>query len=142
MEDFVKIKIKKNYIVPKRQGSMSLHWRAAHSTCNLCYKVPKNIPVVFHNGSTYDYHFINKQLAKEFKGQFECLGENTEQYISFSVPIEKEVITDFDEEDDNIKEEEGNESDSEEEENYCDSKEEVVNINNNNNKKRKKSHTN
>ena len=26
---------------------------AAHSECNLRYKVPKEIPVVFHNGSTY-----------------------------------------------------------------------------------------
>ena len=28
---------------------------------------------------------------KEFKGQFISLGENTEKYITFSVPIEKEV---------------------------------------------------
>ena len=40
--------------------------------------------------STCDYHFIIKQLAEEFKGQFECLGENTEKYITFSVPIKKE----------------------------------------------------
>ena len=26
----------------------------------------KEIPVVFHNVSTYDYHFKIKQLAKEF----------------------------------------------------------------------------
>ena len=45
---------------------------AAHSICNLNYKVPQEIPVKIHNGSTYDYHF---------------LGENTEKYISFSVPI-------------------------------------------------------
>ena len=63
---------------------------AAHNNCNLNYKIPKEIPVVFHNGSTYDYHFIIKQLAREFKGNFECLGENTEKYITFSVPIKKE----------------------------------------------------
>ena len=63
---------------------------AAHSNCNLNYKIPKEIPVVFHNGSTYDYHFIIKQLAREFKGYFHCLGENTEKYITFSVPIKKE----------------------------------------------------
>ena len=63
---------------------------AAHSICNLRYKTPKEIPVVFHNGSTYDYHFIIKQLAKEFDGQFECLGENTEKYIIFSVPIKED----------------------------------------------------
>ena len=63
---------------------------AAHSNCNLRYKIPREIPVIFHNGSTYDYHFIIKQLAKEFKGNFDCLGENTEKYITFSVPITKE----------------------------------------------------
>ena len=40
--------------------------RAAHSVCNLRYKTPKEIPVVFHIGSTYDYHFIINKLAKEF----------------------------------------------------------------------------
>ena len=64
---------------------------AAHNICNLRYKTPKEIPVVFHNGSTYDYHFIIKQLAKEFDSQFECLGENTEKDITFSVPIKKEL---------------------------------------------------
>ena len=63
---------------------------AAHNKCNLNYKIPKEIPVVFHNGSTYNYHFIIKQLAREFKGDFECLGENTEKYITFSAPIKKE----------------------------------------------------
>ena len=33
-------------------------WGAAHSECNLRCKVPKEIPVVFYNGSTYDYHFV------------------------------------------------------------------------------------
>ena len=64
---------------------------AAHNTCNLRCKIPKNIPVIFHNGSTYDYHFIIKELASEFEGDFECLGENTEKYITFSVPIKKRI---------------------------------------------------
>ena len=46
---------------------------------------------MFHNGSTYDYHFIIKELAEESEGQFEYLGENTEKYITFSVPIKKEL---------------------------------------------------
>ena len=37
---------------------------AAHKNCNLNYKVLKEIPIVFHNGSAYDYHFIIKELAK------------------------------------------------------------------------------
>ena len=64
---------------------------AAHNTCNLRYKIPKNIPVIFHNGSTYNYHFIIKELAHEFDGNFECLAENTEKYITFSVPIKKKI---------------------------------------------------
>ena len=64
---------------------------AAHSICNLRYKVPKEIPVVFHNRSTYDYHFIIKELVKEFEGNFDCLGENTEKYITFSTPLKKKI---------------------------------------------------
>ena len=64
---------------------------AAHNICNLRYIIPKEIPIVFHNGSTYDYHFIIIKLAKEFDGHFECLGENTEKYITFSVPTKKEI---------------------------------------------------
>ena len=63
---------------------------AARSICNLNYKIPREIPVVFHNRYTQDYHFIIKQLAKKFKGNFDCLGGNTEKYITFSVPIKKE----------------------------------------------------
>ena len=32
-----------------------------------------------------------KKLAEEFKGKFECLGENIEKYITFSVPIKKRL---------------------------------------------------
>ena len=60
---------------------------AVHSNCNLNYEISKEIPPIFYNGSTYDYHFIINQLAREFKGYFHCLGENTEKYITFSVPI-------------------------------------------------------
>ena len=63
---------------------------AAHSICNLNYKLPQEIPVKIYNGSKYDYHFIIKELAEEFRSEFECLGENVEKYISFSVPIKKE----------------------------------------------------
>ena len=55
------------------------------------YKIPKEIPVVFHNGSTYDYNFIIKELVTEFHGNFECLGENTAKYITFPVPIKKKI---------------------------------------------------
>ena len=37
--------------------------------------------MVFHNESNVNYHFIIKALAKEFKGEFNCLGENILKYI-------------------------------------------------------------
>ena len=46
---------------------------------------------VFHNGSNYEYHFILKELANEFEGQFEFLGENKEKYKTFALPIKKEI---------------------------------------------------
>ena len=82
---------KKNYKVRDHCHYTGKYRGAAHNICNLRYKVPKEIPIVFHNGSTYHYHFIIKELVKEFKGNFECLGENTEKYITFSVPIKKKI---------------------------------------------------
>ena len=65
---------------------------ASHSICNLRYKIPKEILVLeIHNGTTYNYQFMINQLAKEFHGQLECLGENREKYIAFSVPIKEEL---------------------------------------------------
>ena len=73
---------KKNLVLIKSQ-STGKYRGAAHDICNLRDKTPKEIPVVFHNGSKHDYHSIIKELAKEFAGQFECLGKNTERYITF-----------------------------------------------------------
>ena len=38
-----------------------------HSICNLKYSVPKEKPIIFHNGSNNNYHFIIKELAEELK---------------------------------------------------------------------------
>ena len=82
---------KKNYKVRDHCHYTGKYRGASHNICNLRYKVPKEIPIVFHDGSTYDYHFTIKELVKEFEGNFECLGENTENYITFSVPIKKKI---------------------------------------------------
>ena len=42
------------------------------------YKILKNILI--------------KELVKEFKGEFECLGENAEKFITFSVPVRKNKL--------------------------------------------------
>ena len=49
------------------------------------------IPVVFHNGSNYDFHFIIKELANETEEKFEYSGRNTKMCKNFFVPVEKEV---------------------------------------------------
>ena len=66
---------------------------AAHSKCNLNYKVPKDIPVIIHNAS-YDTYFIINQLAEEFKGKLNCIRGNMKKHITFSVPIKKECDND------------------------------------------------
>ena len=44
---------------------------AAHNKCNMNYKITKDIPVIFHNGSIYGYYLIIKELVKEFEGELE-----------------------------------------------------------------------
>ena len=74
---------KKYHKVKDRCHYTGKYKRTAHDICDLRYKTPKEIPVVFYNGSTYGYHFIIKEPAEESEGQFECLGENAEKYITF-----------------------------------------------------------
>ena len=83
---------KKHYKVKDHCNYTGKYRGAAHNICNLRYKIPKENSVVFHNVSTYDCHFIIKELTEEFNGKFECLGENTEKYITFSVPVKKQII--------------------------------------------------
>ena len=56
---------------------------AALSICNLTFSVSNKTPAEFCNGSNYDYHFIIKELANQFEGQFECLGEKKRKVQNF-----------------------------------------------------------
>ena len=56
---------------------------AAHNSCNLNYKKPKFIPVVFHNLSGYDSHLFIKNLGFT-DGTIDCIPNNEEKYISFT----------------------------------------------------------
>ena len=62
---------------------------ATHSKCHLNYNIQKEIPIIIHNAS-YDIHFMLNQLAIEFKGEFNSIGDNMEKHITFSVPIKKD----------------------------------------------------
>ena len=63
---------------------------AAHSKCNLNYKVPKDIPIITRNAN-FDTHFIINQLAEEIKGGLNCIGENMEKYLTFSTSLSELV---------------------------------------------------
>ena len=58
------IKDKKHHKVRDHYHYTRKYRGAAHNIRNVRYKIPKEIPIVFHNGSTYDYHFIIKELVK------------------------------------------------------------------------------
>ena len=49
---------------------------AAYDICNLRYKTPKIIPIVFNNGSTYDCHFTVNELASKQRKVYNFLSGN------------------------------------------------------------------
>ena len=79
--DICEDKLQDKYVKDKKYSKVRDHCHyageyrgAAHSIRNYKYSGPKKIPVTFLNGSNYDYHFIIKELAEEFKKQPTCLG--------------------------------------------------------------------
>ena len=64
---------------------------APHSIYNLRYSVPKEIPIVFRNGSNYNDHFIIKKIAEKFKTKLFIQEKILKRHNLFSLPIEKEV---------------------------------------------------
>ena len=62
---------------------------AVHRKCSNKCNEERQIPVVFHNGSNYDYHFVIKEKAKQVDG-LECIGENSEKYITFKALFNKQ----------------------------------------------------
>ena len=65
-----------------------LYRGAAHNNCNLKYRIPDHIPIVFHNLNGYDAHLFIKELKRKFnKGDIGAIAENREKYISFNVKI-------------------------------------------------------
>ena len=92
-EKFCIDKNDKNYI-NKRKVRDNCHYKgkfggASHNICNLNYSVQQKILIIIHN-ATYDTHFILNQLAIEFEGELNCIGDNMEKYITFSVPIKRQ----------------------------------------------------
>ena len=57
----------------------------AHSLCNLKYKIPSYIPVVFHNLSGYDAHLFIRELGAH-TSDMEVIAKNKD-YISFFIKV-------------------------------------------------------
>ena len=66
---------------------------AAHFGCNLRYKIPSYMPVVFHNLAGYDAHLFIRELAKHTK-DVGVIAKNMEDYISFSIKVEVDRYVD------------------------------------------------
>ena len=66
---------------------------AAHFSCNLQYKIPSYIPVVFYNLAGYDAHLFIRELAK-YTTSMGVIAKNVEDYISFSVKVEVDKYVD------------------------------------------------
>ena len=67
---------------------MGVYRGAARNNCNLKYRIPDHIPIVFHNLSGYEAHLFIKELGKKFnKDDIGVIAENKEKYISFNVKI-------------------------------------------------------
>ena len=64
---------------------------AACDKCNLRMRVPKFVPILFHNLEGYDSHLFVKSLGLE-EGDIKCIPKTDEKYISFSknIPMESE----------------------------------------------------
>ena len=59
---------------------------AMHSNCNLQYKIPGHIPVIFHNLSGYDAHLFIRELSKHMSSMG-VIAKNKEDYKSFSIKV-------------------------------------------------------
>ena len=59
----------------------------AHRNCNLMYRIPSYIPVVFHNLSGYDAHLFIRELGRHSRDTMEVVAKNKEDNISFSVKV-------------------------------------------------------
>ena len=58
---------------------------AAHSQCNLKLKIPKKLPIIFHNLEGYDGHIIFKELNNFDDIDIQVIPKTSEKYMSIIV---------------------------------------------------------
>ena len=62
---------------------------SAHNSCNLKFKVPNDIPILFHCGAKYDFHFIIKVLSEKCKNQnFFIIPKSGETFITIQAEFQ------------------------------------------------------
>nr|CAI5839634.1 unnamed protein product [Callosobruchus analis] len=66
---------------------------AAHEGCNINFKDNHTIPVVLHNLSGYDAHFIIKDIALGMNGRVDLLPITKERYIAFTKNISDSLVS-------------------------------------------------
>lgn len=62
---------------------------SAHQGCNIKYQEIRTIPVVFHNLSHYDAHFLMRKISSKPDGPISIIPINSENYISFTKTVDK-----------------------------------------------------
>ena len=60
---------------------------AAHRNCNLQYKLPSYIPIVFHNLAGHDAHLFIRELAASGGAKMDVIAKNKEDYITFLIRV-------------------------------------------------------
>ena len=63
---------------------------AAHSKCNLKLRIPKLLPIIFHDLEGYDGHLIFKQLSNFDNIDIQVIPKTNERYMS--IIVNKNII--------------------------------------------------
>ena len=63
---------------------------AAHKDCNVKLRIPKKLPIIFHNLEGYDGHIICRELNNFDSINIQVIPNSTEKYMSFI--INKNII--------------------------------------------------
>ena len=62
---FVEENLKINMLKIKKYRKVTNYCSTIHVTCILKYSLATRIPMLFRNGSNYDYHFCQKQVSRK-----------------------------------------------------------------------------
>jgi hypothetical protein len=69
---------------------------AAHNSCNLKHQETRTIPVIFHNLSGYDSHFIVRQVMNAFEGDLHVIPVTDQNYVAFIKTVKASIEKDWD----------------------------------------------